>query len=228
MWTLALACAFFLCIHMMVSGTVIKDHIITAIGVRAYYALFSLLSIGGFFWMVGAFFDARTHELNVHFWEAPMALKILAFGVNFIGIMLLVIGILSPSPTNLRALSRMPENPISGIIRVTRHPVLVGIALLALTHMLCNGNLAAWMFFGTLFALCLLGANHIDVKRDATIGPNYAIIRKHTSIIPFLAIAQGRIRFEPSELGVLRVLMATSVFTFLVVLHELLFWRPAL
>ena len=32
MWTLALACAFFLCLHLMLSGTSRKEQIIAKIG----------------------------------------------------------------------------------------------------------------------------------------------------------------------------------------------------
>jgi len=43
-----------------------------------------------------------------------------------------------------------------------------------------------------------------------------------------MAIIQKRTRFEPGELGIARVMLATSLFTCLTVLHELLFGPPAL
>ncbi|MDC7683465.1 NnrU family protein [Asticcacaulis sp. BYS171W] len=228
MWTLALACAFFLSIHVLISGSRLKEQLVDAIGAGIYKLLFALLSLGGFFWMVTAFFGARSDPFNHHFWEAPFILKTIAFVFNFVGLMLLIVGALSPSPTNLKGARHWPDEPVSGIIRISRHPVLAGIALLSATHLVCNGNLAAWVFFGTLLALSLLGANSIDRKREAAFGDAYASVMRRTSIVPFLAIFQGRVAFEPAELGVLRVMVATSAFTVLVVLHELLFLRPAL
>lgn len=228
MWTLALACAFFILIHILVSGSDLRQQMIGTIGTRTYFILFSLLSIMGFFWMIAAYYDSRGDPANLHLWSAPFVLKILAFGVNFVSLMLIIVGALSPSPTALRSLSTLPDHPVSGIIRISRHPVLAGIGLLSATHLITTGTLAAWVFFGTLLALSLLGANSIDRKREEMYGESYQAIMRATSILPFLAIAQKRVRFEPSELGVLRVMVATSVFTCLVVLHELLFLRPAL
>jgi len=228
MWTLALACAFFILIHILVSGSDMRQQLISTIGQRSYFALFSLLSLVGFFWMLTAFYGARGDPANIHLWEAPFPVKILAFIVNFVSIMLIVVGALSPSPTGLAAQRRMPERPVSGIIRVSRHPVLSGIALLSAMHLITADSLAAWVFFGSLLALSLLGASSIDRRREQQYGETYRAVMKATSILPFAAIIEKRTRFEAAELGIVRVMVATSCFTCLVVLHELLFLRPAL
>jgi uncharacterized membrane protein len=228
MWTLALACAFFLCIHMMISGTILKQQLVTGLGPRTYGLLFSLLSIFGLMWMIHAYDLALEDPQNTFFWRAPFWLKIVGFITNFIAINLIVIGYLSPSPTKLYALKRTVYNPVSGIIRVTRHPVLAGIAIFSLTHGISNGNMASFVMFGSILALCILGANSIDMKRVELMGDKYRMIMKRTSIVPFLAIMQGRTPFEPHEVGVMRLMFAVSTFTVIVVLHEILFRLSAL
>jgi uncharacterized membrane protein len=228
MWTLALACAFFLLIHILVSGSNLKSQLVGALGLTAYHILFSLFSICGFAWMVSAFFSARSDVLNLYIWEAPLPLKIVAFVVNFVGFMVWIVGALSPSPTNLLSLKKMPDTPVYGIIRVSRHPVLAGIGLMSAAHLVANGNLASWIFFGTLTALCLSGAHSIDRKREAMMGEAYARIKRRTSILPFAAILDGRTPFNASELGLVRIMLASSLFALLVVLHELLFAKPAI
>lgn len=228
MWTLALACAFFLSIHLLISGTGAKEWIIGRIGGWTYYILFSILSVGGFFWMAIAFFVALNDRGNVVLWGAPLFLRIIALVVNFIAFLLIVLGLTTPSPTNLLALHTMPDRPVYGIIRVSRHPVLAGIGLWALVHFICNGNVASWLFFGSLLALTAIGANNIDRKREAMMGPVYASIRKRTSIIPFIAIIEGRTAFAPEELGIARVFLAASMFSVFLVLHEMLFTARAL
>ncbi len=207
MWTLALACAFFLCIHLMISGTSLKEQIIARIGSIAYYMLFSVLSIGGLLWMSIALASARQDAMNPIFWDAPFFLRIIALAGMFFAFLLVVLGYTSPSPTGLGALIRMPDKTVSGIIRISRHPVLAGIGLWAIMHMLCNANLASWMFFGSLLVLCALGANNIDRKRMAMMGEAYASIKRRTSIIPFVAIIEGRTAFAGGELGIARVLL---------------------
>ncbi len=228
MWTLALACAFFLAIHLLISGTEAKALIIEKIGGAAWYALFSLVSIGGFLWMCIAFFVALSNHGNPAFWGAPLFLKVIALVVNFFAFLLVVLGVTTPSPTNLLALHRMPERAVYGVVRISRHPVLAGIAIWALMHFICNGNVASWLFFGSLIALSAIGANNIDRKREAEMGHVYASIRKRTSIIPFVAIIEGRTAFAPEELGIARLFLAASMFSVFLVLHEMLFTARAL
>jgi uncharacterized membrane protein len=178
--------------------------------------------------MITSFAVAVGDPQNIVFWKAPLELKLAAFAVNFVATNLLVIGFLSPGPTNLTALKRPPAKPVYGIIRVSRHPVLAGIGLFCISHIVLNGNIAAWIFFGSILALCALGANNIDHKRTMLMGENYEAIKRRTSIIPFVAIFAGRTPFEPQEIGVMRLLVSVSLFALLVVLHEVLFVVPAL
>ena len=223
MWMLALACAFFLALHLMISATSLKDRVIGRIGGTAYYILFSLLSLGGLIWMSVAFGVALGDPMNVVLWSSGPFLRVVGVIGNFFAFLLVVIGYTSPSSTNLAALWRMPDHPVQGVIRITRHPVLAGVGLWALTHIVCNGNLAAWIFFGSLLALCALGANTIDRKRAALMGEVYDKIRRRTSIVPFVAILEGRAAFDAKELGVVRPLLAASMFSVFLVLHELIF-----
>ena len=223
MWNLALACAFFLCIHLMISGTSMKAQTIAKIGGIGYHSLFSLLSIIGLIWMMIAFGLALGDPMNVVLWKSETFLRVIGLFGNFLAFLLVVVGIVTPSPTNLLALRHMPDKTVYGIIRISRHPILAGIAIWAITHIICNGNLAAWIFFGSVLALCALGANNIDRKRLALMGETYASIKRRTSIIPFVAIIEGRTAFVPAELGVVRMLLAVSMFSAITVLHELLF-----
>ncbi|MDC7675035.1 NnrU family protein [Asticcacaulis machinosus] len=227
MWTLALACAFFLCIHLMISGTVLKLQIIGAIGPTAYYILFSLFSLAGLIWMMHAYAIAMVDPLNLRVWQAPVLLKALAFVTNFVAFQLVIIGFLNRSPTGMGALKHLSDKPVYGIIRVSRHPILSGIGLWALTHMACNGNLAAWIFFGSLFALCALGANSIDNKRLVLMGDTYRSIKKRTSIVPFVAILTGRTPFVPAEIGMVKFLFASSIYFVVLVFHEFMFGLSA-
>ena len=230
MWTLALACAFFLGIHLMISGTPLKEKVIGLVGGVTWYIAFSLLSVIGLVWMCIAFAIALNNQdnLNVVIWSAPLFLRIIALFFNFIAFLLVIVGFLTPSPTNLYALHQLPDKPVHGIIRISRHPILAGIGLWALIHIICNGNLAAWLFFGTLLAQCALGAANIDRKRIALMGDVYSSIMKRTSTLPFVAIIEGRTAFAPDELGYARMFLATSLFCVFTVLHEMLFVVRAL
>jgi len=223
MWFLALACAFFLGIHLLTGGLKLKEQIIEGIGQTAYLILFSLSSIIGLIWMMVAYAIAKHDPLNVRFWHTHVFFHYLAILPMIISFILIVVGYLSESPTNIASLYKVYEKPVIGIVRISRHPILSGIGLWAVCHIILSGNLAAWLFFGTLLALCVLGASSIDRKRTLLWGDTYRSIVRRTSVIPFNAIMEGRTVFLPEEIGIIRPLLALSMFCVFLTLHEMLF-----
>ena len=178
-----------------------------------------------------ALHDVQNHIYFSHAFKKSVygtAIRFFVFPLNFIGWNLIVLGMLSNSPTKLKAVKQMPVKPVFGIIRLTRHPILIGISIMCFSHMISKGDLAGLIFFGALGSLCVLGAHSIDQKRLEQYGETYERIMRISSIFPGAAIAAGRTAFEPNEIGVLRVALSVSSFTSIVVLHEILFGAPAL
>lgn len=223
MWFLSLACAFFLGLHLLTPSVKLKDQIIEGIGPRSYRALFALLSVFGLLWMILAYFFAISDPLNLKLYDLPSFFRYVAILPMFVAFELVIIGALSPSPTGLTAQTRILEKPVVGIIRISRHPVLAGIAIYSLTHFLLVGSLAAWLFFGTLLVLAVLGAYGIDRKREAQYGEIYQSIKRRTSFVPFNALLEGRTIFVPDEIGVVKPILALSMFCVFLSLHEMLF-----
>jgi NnrU protein len=93
--------------------------------------------------------------------------------------------------------ARSPE----GIVRVTRHPFLVGVGLWAVVHLIANGDVASFIFFGALAVTALAGTVSIDAKRRRALGRGWQSFAAQTSIVPFAAIASGRTRFNPGEIA---------------------------
>ena len=113
--------------------------------------------------------------------------------------------------------------PPRGIHRVTRHPMLWSFALWAAVHIIGNGDSAAIVFFGTFLVTALVGMPSIDAKlarRDPASGGRLSAA---TSIVPFAAIAQGRNRFVPREIGWLTPLIAVVAWAVVLHLHPWLF-----
>ena len=94
-------------------------------------------------------------------------------------------------------MARSPE----GIVRVTRHPFLIGVGLWAVVHLIANGDVASFIFFGALAITALAGTVSIDAKRRRALGRGWQSFAAQTSIVPFAAIAAGRTRFNPGEIA---------------------------
>jgi uncharacterized membrane protein len=228
MTSLFAASAFFLLIHFVVSGTRLRDRVVALMREGPYRGAFALASLAGLVWMGRAYARAPVIEL----WLAPPGMRSVAWVLVFIAFLFVVIGLATPSPTRVGMESKLARDadPAVGIIRITRHPFLWGVALWALVHVAANGDVASVIFFGSLLLLALAGPALIDAKRKRRFGDAWQRFAEATSSIPFAAIASGRNRLGPAlrEIGFLRPAIAIAVYAAFLVYHGRLFGIPLL
>lgn len=217
------AAAFFLGIHLVVAGSGLRGKIVGAIGEKPYLGVFSLASLGGIVWLVMAY-NAAGAGANPLYWAPPLWAMHLSPLVILIAAFFAVVGITTPNPTAVgaEALAADPET-VKGMLRITRHPFLWGVAIWAGWHVLVNGDQAAIIFFGTFALLALLGTFSIDDKRERKMGEGWRGFASKTSNPPFLAIVAGRNSLKLGELGWWRILAALIVFGALFYGHIWLF-----
>jgi len=219
MLNLVAASAYFLFIHFGVSGTRVRDRLVARLGAGRYRGAFVLASILGLAWMTYAYRHAPTVEL----WGVVLGFRPAAYVLVFIAFIFLVIGIMTPNPTRVGMESRAGEGKEAarGMVRITRHPFLWGVALWALVHLIINGDLASLVLFGSLLVLAVGGTLSIDAKRRRNFGEQWIKFAEVTSDIPFAAIAAGRNRLGPAlaEIGVWRTLAAILVYAAAFYLH---------
>ncbi len=89
--------------------------------------------------------------------------------------------------------------------------------------MVFNGDLASLIFFGAFLILSLAGSLSIDKKRKELFGADWERFAAATSIVPFMAIAQGRNSLQLGELGRWRLVLVLIVFGFFLHIHNYLF-----
>lgn len=201
MTSLAAAALVFVVLHLGVAGTRLRDRLVAGLGEKAYRGLFSLASIVVLLWLIAAY--ARAPYLPS--WGMLAAWRPVMVVLMLPAMLLVVIGLLTPSPTSLGQEHRVAQPPL-GILRVTRHPFLTGVALWALLHLVGNGDLASLVFFGCFALVALAGTVSIDAKRRRLLGEAaWAPFAGRSSIVPFAAIAAGRNRLDLAEIGVWRV-----------------------
>ncbi|MCP5433818.1 MAG: NnrU family protein [Alphaproteobacteria bacterium] len=208
---LALSAAAFFAIHVLVSGTSLRGTLVRLAGESAYLALFSLVSAAALVWLAVSYNAALTAD-NPVLWHAPLWLYHLAPVVMFPAVLLAVIGLLTPSPTIVRGEALLAKGAVRGIVTVSRHPFLWGAFLWAATHVAVNGDLASLVLFGMFLVLVPFGTQSIDRKRARSCGEAWESFAARTSSLPFVAIAQGRTKFDMEGLGLWRVLVALAVY----------------
>jgi uncharacterized membrane protein len=193
MLNLTLAVSAFVLAHLLIASTGLRRHLVAWIGERAYAGLFSAQALVLIIWMAMAFGAApRDHLL----WEIPGRVQLVLLLMPLV--LVLAIGgftVRNPSAVMMAA----PETAWQpqGILTVTRHPVMWAFGLWALLHVLANGDLAGLIFFGAFAVLALFGTLAIDAKKRRSWTPeSWQAFSATTSNLPFLAIAQGRTRFD--------------------------------
>jgi len=218
MATLALATGVFLATHY-VSSTPIRGELVSLLGENVYLGLYTLISLVALGWMIWAYVKAPYERL---WWGDEF--KAWAVALMPASLVLIACGLLTRNPSAVRqesALRSMGEP--RGILRITRHPVMWGIALWAAVHLIARGDKASAIFFGALLLLALSGPVLIDARKDRTIGVDWQRFAAITSNIPFAAILQGRNQFRFDEIGWGKVLVGLALYFVLVFLHPYLF-----
>jgi uncharacterized membrane protein len=167
--------------HLLLSSLPVRNRLVALLGERVFQGLYSLVVLGLFIPLVLAYF-AHKHTGTV-LWSFPPGP--LVRWTMYVGIaaafVLIVCSQVTPSPANLVPGEARPR----GVLRITRHPFIMGTALWALLHLLPNGTATDVAFFGGFVIFSLVGAWHQDARKLATNVPGYRAFCAATPFLPF-------------------------------------------
>lgn len=219
---MALSALVWLGIHCVVPATV-RPALVARFGIKRYIPVFAMSSLAAMVGMILAYRRAP----YVALWTPPQEAGVLVAVMVAAGLLLITLGLATRNPAG-------PEGdalagtalPTPGVVRITRYPLLGGIALWAAGHLLVNGHLAALLLFGTLLLTAINGMAAIDRRRRKTLGPAWNDFAGRTSRLPFAAILAGRNRLALSELSWKAALAAAALFAVYYFSHETVIGLP--
>lgn len=223
MSSLLAACIIFLLFHFGVAGTRLRDVLIRRFGENGYRAGFSIFSVAGIVWMGSAYSRAP----DVMLWDVNAAIRWPAYALLLVAVLFVVVGLTTPNPTAAGMERKLTAgaDAARGILRITRHPFLWGVALWALVHLVANGDAASLALFGSLLLLAAGGTASIDAKRRRAYRDAWGPFAGATSNLPFGAIIGGRNELGAAirEIGPMRPAIAIAAFAVLFAFHGRLF-----
>jgi uncharacterized membrane protein len=223
MTSLIAACALFFLIHAAISGTGLRSVLTGAIGEKPYRGIFALVSLAAIVWMAMSY-NHVSETGSRYLWNLGPAGHGIAMLLVFFALIFAVVGIATKNPTAMQQEGLLSEDePAHGIVRVTRHPFLVGVTLWATAHIIANGDLHSLIFFGTFLLVALIGMPNIDLKRQKRDPEGWARFVAKTSRTPFLAIVQGRNSLKLGEIGWIRIAAGIAVFALILYFHGWIF-----
>ena len=209
----ALSLAFVIT-HIGLSHGRLRQSLVDRLGLwpfRGLYSLISLLTLAP-----AAILWWQNRHLGPVLWVLPWwPERILAAVLVLFGLLLLLQSLGTPSPSSIAP----AKIEARGVLRITRHPMNMGLALWGLAHMLANGTVGDVAFFGAFVIVGVAGAYHMDRRIRRHKGQPFAEFCRETSVLPFSAILRGRNRLAVDELSFPLALIAVGVFAVLVVFH---------
>jgi len=214
---LVLATVFFALTHAVPALGPVRRGLVARLGEAAYMGLYSGISLAALAW-VGIAYAGAPH---VELWPTVPWSYWFPILVMPLACILGVAGLASPNPFSLGAGSKGYDPQRPGIVAVTRHPVLWGLALWAAAHVPPNGDAATILLFAVLAGLSLSGAPSLDAKRSRRLGEaRWNELAAATSNVPFVALLAGGIRFRLADVGGWRLTGGLGLYLALLLSHE--------
>lgn len=211
----ALAFALFLLAHALPARPAWRARLVAGMGERRYLALYTLVSLALLYWLITAAGRAPYMPLwPMAPWQVwvPNLVMPLVF-------LLVALGLGIANPFSFGGDARLafdPERP--GVLRLTRHPLLLAIGLWAVAHMVPNGDLAHVLLFGGMALLAVLGMAMLDRRRRRQWGEaRFALLARNTSSP---ATLPWRL---PTGLPLGRAMLAALAYLLMLALHPHLF-----
>lgn len=206
--------------HFLLSSQPLRRSVVPRrLTLPLYRALYSVLVLAAFVWMVRAYYGGPFYSL----WYPPPVMAWVPLVVMPLATILIVCGLTTPNPTAVGGEQLVTDEagcrPI-GIITVTRHPFLWGTALWAASHLCVRGDLASITLMGGILILSLGGMRHIDLRRESDLGAAWGPVKLTTSALPFAAVLSRRTSLDWRGIGWWRPALGIAVYLVLIFGHQ--------
>jgi uncharacterized membrane protein len=188
----------FMVLHIISVMYILREKMLSAMGLFKYRLLHSIGSVLGLFLIVSGYSTNPREDLYIlGEWSQKAPIYLMPIALIFL----------------------VGSRPISDIRRITRHPMLWAIVLWSCGHLLANGDKASVMLFGSFLIYGLLAMKLSDDKLAKSAPNDWEKIKSTTSVLPFVAIFQGRVDKPRGDLGLKAVIGGLFLYSMLLWFH---------
>jgi len=160
-------------------------------GARLYRVVFALVSLPLAVVLIIYFINHRYDGLQLWQVQGVAGVQPIVWSLSAISFLFLY-----PATFNLLEIAAIQKPEVhlyeTGIIRITRHPQMVGQVIWCVAHTLWLGTTFTLLTSIGLVLHHLFGVWHGDRRLLARYGSAFEAVKARTSVIPFWAIAQGK------------------------------------
>lgn len=174
--------ALFLGTHMGLSSRVVRSRLVGVLGERGFLGIYSLVAFAIFVPLVWVYFSHRHAGAYLWYGSAIAWMRPVVYPWMGLAFVLVIGGNLNPSPASIAPGS----GRIRGVLRITRHPLFMGVGLFGLLHLfVARVHMAELAFFGGLPVVSLIGCWHQDRRKLASEGESFRRFYEETAFLPF-------------------------------------------
>jgi uncharacterized membrane protein len=222
---LIVAIGIFLATHIVLAENPARGVLVRAVGERVFAWSYGVIAVLQLIWIGQAVEGAPV----VRYWDPPAWAAAIPLLVMPLALLLLVCGFTQNNPTASLASGRLARREVTGILAVTRHPVMWGLGLWSLAHLAVVAEVAEALRYGAFTALALLFLPRIETKQRAKWGEGaWLDFVTRSSNVPFVAMVQGRARLDWREIGAVRLAVTAALYSAIVLwLHACIAGVPA-
>lgn len=192
----------------------VRSALVQRMGARGFTLGYSALSLTVLAWVIAAAGRAPYLEL----WpRAPWQNYVVLVAMGVVCVVLaLAIG--KPNPFSFGGQRTEDFDPCKpGVVRCTRHPLLLALGIWAFAHMVPNGDLAHVILFGIFGTFALIGQRIIDRRKQRQMGAEWVELRER------LRATRLKATWQFTRQTCARLSIAVVVYAGLLFLHPWLF-----
>jgi len=179
----AAAFAAFFVSHALPVRSPLRPWLHARLGRRGFTLAYSALSLCVLGWLIGAAGRAP----HVPLWEWAMWQKLVPLAIMLPVCLILALSVARPNPFSFGGARNDRFDPARpGIVRLTRHPLLLALALWAAAHVVPNGDLAHVVLFGTFAGFAAVGGHLVDRRKRREMGAGWQRLRRAVAEGPLL------------------------------------------
>ena len=169
----------------------LRAPLVRALGEKGFAGAYSLVALATFGWMIWAF-TAMTRR-GAPLWNGSGELPWAIASLLSIVALALFLGSLRGNPAlpDPRAAEGLAGKQPASVFRVTRHPMMWGFAIWAVSHVLVAPTGRTLVLAGAIAFLALVGAHLQDRKKQALMGDGWRAWEAKTSYWPRLGALPG-------------------------------------
>ena len=176
-----LAFLTFFATHSIPVRPPVRGWLVGRLGQRGFGLVYSMLSLVVLGWLITA--ARRAPYIGLWPW-APWQPYVPLIAMALV-CMIVALALGRPNPFSFGGARNSPFDPERpGIVRWTRHPLLLALAIWAAAHMVPNGDLAHVIVFGSFAAFAVFGRRMVDRRKQRELGDDWVRLNETVKATP--------------------------------------------